>query len=98
MLRGLFKKIGQLITRRGRIDEELFDDLEEALVEGDVGVRTATKLVTDLREATRRQRLDSAEAVRAQLRSEIEGIVGARDASFHWSPTPPTLCLVVGVN
>jgi fused signal recognition particle receptor len=98
MLRGLFKKIGQLITGRGRVDEELFDELEEALIEADVGVHTATRLVQELREATRRERLSTPEEVRGHLRGEIAAILGSDEAGMHWAGTPPTLCLVVGVN
>src|SRR5205823_3288119 len=98
MLRGLFKRIGQLITGRGKVDEELFDELEEALIEADVGVHTATRLVGDLREATRRLRLSTPEEVRQHLRGEIAGILESPEAGFRWSPSAPTLCLVVGVN
>ncbi len=98
MLRGLFKKIGHLITRRGRVDDELYDELEEALIEADVGVGTATRLVTDLRDATRRLRLASPEAARDHLREQIAAILNAGDRTPRWSAVPPTLWLVVGVN
>src|SRR5438270_11771141 len=98
MLRGLFKRIGQLITGRGKVDAELFDELEEALIEADVGVHTATRLVVELRDVTRRLRLSTPEEVRQQLRGEIAAILESPDAGFRWSPASPTLCLVVGVN
>src|SRR5436305_1389953 len=46
MFRGLFKKIDQLITGRGKIDDELYDELEELLIQSDVGVHTARRLHT----------------------------------------------------
>jgi fused signal recognition particle receptor len=76
----------------------VFDGLEEALIEADVGVHTATRLVSDLREATRRLRLSTPEAVRQHLRDAITAILENPAAGFRWSPDPPTLCLVVGVN
>lgn len=98
MLRGLFRKIEQLITRRGRVDDELFDELEEALIEADVGVETSLRLVEELREATRRLRLSSAEEVKEHLRGEIAAILESEDAGIRWASSPPTLIVVVGVN
>lgn len=98
MFKGLFKKIDQLITGRGKIDDDLFDALEEALIESDVGVHTATRIVEDLREATRRNRLTDAEEVRAHLRRELSEILSLGDTRLRTAPEPPTVYLMVGVN
>jgi fused signal recognition particle receptor len=98
MLRGLFKKIGQLIARRARIDEELFDELEEALIEADVGVHTATRLVQELRADTRRGELANPDEVRSRLRDVLVAILDLPELGLRWSPIPPTLCTIVGVN
>jgi fused signal recognition particle receptor len=98
MFKGLFKKIDQMITGRGRIDDDLYDDLEEALIESDVGVHTATRIVGDLREATRRHRLSDAEAVRTHLRQELSDILSVGDIRLAVAPTAPTVYLMVGVN
>ena len=98
MFRGLFEKVTQLVTGRGRIDEELYDELEETLIESDVGVHTATKLVVGLRDAVRRNRLSSAEEVTGWLKGQIEEILSSGSREIRWSPQPPTLILVVGVN
>ena len=98
MFRGLFQKVTQLVTGRGKIDEELYDELEETLIESDVGVTTASGLVARLREATRKNRLSSAEEVRGWLKDEIARILESGDRDIRWSPQSPTLILVVGVN
>lgn len=98
MFRGLFNKVTQLLTGRGKIDEELYDELEETLILSDVGVQTATRLVADLREATRRKRLSSAEEVKEWLRAEIERLLSEGETGLRWSSQSPTLVLVVGVN
>jgi fused signal recognition particle receptor len=98
MFKGLFRRIEQLVTRRGRVDDEFFDELEEALIEGDVGVHTATRLVEELRETARRLRLSTPEEVREQLEGEIRTILAEADPAFRWAAAAPTLCLVVGVN
>ncbi|MFN3650472.1 MAG: signal recognition particle-docking protein FtsY [Armatimonadota bacterium] len=98
MFRGLFNKVTQLFTGRTAIDEELFDELEETLILSDVGVDTATRLVQDLRTATRKQRLTTAEEVQEWLKGEIERLLAEGDRELNWAPAPPTLVLVVGVN
>jgi fused signal recognition particle receptor len=98
MFNGLFKKIDQLITGRGKIDDDLFDALEELLIQSDVGVHTATRIVEDLRQATRRQRLSTAEDVRAHLREELQAILSHADGRLATAATPPTVYLMVGVN
>ena len=98
MFRGLFQKVTQLVTGRGKIDEELYDELEETLIESDVGVQTASGLVTRLREATRKNRLSSAEEVRGWLKDEIARILASGDTGIRWSPQSPTLIMAVGVN
>src|SRR4051794_12880829 len=98
MFKGLFKKIDQLITGRGRIDDDLFDDLEELLIQSDVGVHTATRIGEDLREAVKRNRLSDAEQVREHLRKELSEILSLGDTRLHTALEPPTVYLMVGVN
>src|SRR5947209_16078766 len=98
MFKGLFKKIDQLITGRGRIDDELYDELEELLIESDVGVHTATRIVEDLRQATRRNRLSTADEVREHLRGELSQILSVGDRRLQTAADPPTVYLMVGVN
>src|SRR5436305_13266231 len=98
MFRGLFKKIDQLITGRGRIDDELFDELEEMLIQSDVSVHTTMRIVEDLRAATAARRLTTAEDVRRHLREQLAAILRSRESELLWSAAPPTVYLIVGVN
>ncbi|MBM3456997.1 MAG: hypothetical protein FJX77_00460, partial [Armatimonadetes bacterium] len=98
MFRGLFKKVSQIFQRRTRIDETFFDDLEEALIGADVGYETSTRLVTRLREVTRKERLSTVEEVQERFRLEVESRLQQGSGVIQWAPDPPTLILVVGVN
>jgi fused signal recognition particle receptor len=98
MFRGLFKKIDRLITGRGKIDDDLYDELEELLVQSDVSIHTTTRIVDELRQATRRNRLNTPDEVRAHLRDELVAILQAPDGDLRRSATPPTVYLIVGVN
>src|SRR5262245_14725969 len=101
MFRGLFSKFSKvtdLLTGRRKIDEELFEELEETLILSDVGVQTATRNLSDLREAARRNRLSTAEDVKEWLKGEIDRLLSEGSTGIRWSPEPPTLIMVVGVN
>ncbi len=98
MFRNLFSKVTQLFTGRTKIDDELYDELEETLILSDVGVYTATRLVSELRTATRKQRLSTAEEVQDWLKAEISRLLTVGDSEFHFAPEGPTLALIVGVN
>jgi len=96
--KGLFKKVTALVTGRGVIDEELYDELEETLIESDVGVQTATRLVANLRQAVRKNRLSTPDEVKDWLKGEIEAILATDRPGINWSAEAPTLIMVVGVN
>jgi fused signal recognition particle receptor len=67
-IKSIFQKVDTIITGRGRIDEELFEDLEAALLQADVNVHTTMRVLDDLREAVRENRLKEADEVRDHLK------------------------------
>ncbi|NLF29277.1 MAG: signal recognition particle-docking protein FtsY [Planctomycetes bacterium] len=81
-----------------KIDEDLLDELEETLIAGDIGVKTATQICEDLREAYRAKKIASAEEVIPFLKKEITAYWPAADRSIHFAPSGPTVILVAGVN
>jgi fused signal recognition particle receptor len=98
MFRGLFKKIDQLITGRGRVDDALFDELEEMLIQSDVSVHTTLRIVEELRAAAASRKLASADDVRRYLREQLAGILRSPESELLWSAALPTVYLMVGVN
>src|SRR5436309_512257 len=98
MFRGLFKKIDQLITGRGRVDDALFDELEELLIQSDVSVHTTLRIVEELRAAAASRKLATAEDVKRYLREQLADILRSPESALLWSAAPPTVYLMVGVN
>lgn len=101
--RGIFKQLFQsvdtMVTGRGRIDEELFDTFEEALLAADLSVKTTDRVLDDVRTMVRENRLTSAEQVREQLKTSLTGALGdPGDMQLKVAPSGPTLYLMVGVN
>lgn len=99
VLKGLFQKVDQLLTGRRAVDDELFDKLEEALIQADVNIHTTTRIVDDLRQVAREQRLSEAEDIRERLKDELTQVLSADgDARLRTSTERPTVYLAVGVN
>ena len=99
IFKNLFQRVDQLVTGRGRIDETLFDDFEEALLAADLNVHTTDRVLQDLRGLVRDERLPDAQAVRERLTQSLTDLLGdPEDTKLKRSPTPPTLYLMVGVN
>lgn len=92
-----FKRIDQMLTGRGRIDEELFEELEESLIQADVNVRTAEALLAALRKRVQDDRLSQSDEVRGALRQEVERLLSGGDTSLNLQGKPAVV-LLVGVN
>jgi fused signal recognition particle receptor len=81
------------IVRRGRLDEEAWEEIEEALIRADVGVQATDTIL----ESLRRQKLKPEELEDA-LRQELVAILDRTDRSFHFADKAPSVWLVTGVN
>jgi fused signal recognition particle receptor len=88
----LGERLGAIMSR-GRLDEEAWEDVEEALIRADVGV-TATDAIL---QSLRRQKLKPEELGEA-LRAELVGILDRTDRTFRFSDKAPSVWLVAGVN
>jgi len=99
LFKGLFRKVDQLLARGRRVDDELFDELEEALIQADLNIHTAMRVVADLREAARRERMAESDQIRERLKTDLAGILSDDgDSGLQESATPPAAYLIVGVN
>ncbi len=100
-VKSIFQKVDTLITGRGKIDEELFEDLEDALLQADVNVHTTMQVLDDLREAVRENRLKGGDDVKTHLRDGLMAALkkaGVEGGTLRIGETKPTVYLVVGVN
>ena len=90
-------KVNNVFSTFRKVDEELLEELEEALIMSDVGVETSTKIISKLRDRIKKQNIKEAEEVKQALREEIKNIFDEVDNSLHLN-TKPSVILVVGVN
>ena len=87
------------IFRRARIDDALWDELEELLISADVGVETTFKLMDTLREGVRQQRISDPQQALDLLKDEMTNLIDfdAVDDALN-VPQKPLIILMVGVN
>jgi fused signal recognition particle receptor len=99
VFKSLFQSVDALVTGRGRIDEELFETFEEALLSADLSVKTTDRILDALRAAVRDNRLQTAAQVRGTLRTcLIDSLGDSGDMRLVEAASGPTLYLMVGVN
>lgn len=95
-------KLNSLLANFRTVDEDFFDDLEETLIESDVGFETAVKISDELRQEVKLKNAKTKQAVSEviiQKLIELYEQEGAdEDAKLHFATDGPTVFLFVGVN
>ena len=97
---GIFSKFKSAILSSlsfNKIDEELFEELEESLILSDVGMAVATEAVEELRKRVRKEKIETEESLKAALRDILEGYLNVGDPAIDVS-TKPSVVLFIGVN
>lgn len=100
---GFLAKIAKAIAGKSTVDEEVLDNLEEALVGADVGIETTIKIIERIEKRVAKDKYMNSSELNKMLQEEIEAIlVDAEESNsyaFHSDlPKKPYIILVVGVN
>lgn len=86
------------LFRGKKIDDDLFEELEEQLIVADVGVETTRKIIDGLIDHADRRHLKDAEALYSQLRAEMAAILAKVEQPLEVTGKAPFVILMVGVN
>ncbi|RWR02392.1 cell division protein FtsY [[Pantoea] beijingensis] len=86
------------LFRGKKIDDDLFEELEEQLLIADVGGETTRRIITNLTQQANRKQLRDAEALYGLLKAEMSEILANVDAPLDVSGKKPFVILMVGVN
>jgi len=86
------------LFRGKKIDDDLFEELEEQLLIADVGVETTRRIITNLTQQANRKQLRDAEALYGLLKAEMAGILEKVDQPLEVGGKTPFVILMVGVN
>ncbi len=97
----LFSKIHRLIVGKNSVDDELLDELEEILIEADVGIKTTIKIIESIEEKAKQTRYTSDAELNEIIKSSIREILEqslANMPKIEDNDAKPYVILVVGVN
>lgn len=93
---GMTAQVDRVIESHEKITDELFDELEEVLIMGDVGFPTAERVINDLKEKIANDNITRVADVRETLKDIVAGVVWG--GSYLSLRTKPSVILVIGVN
>lgn len=88
--------VDNVLSSFTKIDEELFEELEESLIMSDIGVETTTRIIEGLRERVKKAKATQASQVKELLIEEITQILECSETKLELKS--PTIILVIGVN
>ncbi|MCC8161265.1 MAG: signal recognition particle-docking protein FtsY, partial [Oscillospiraceae bacterium] len=91
------QQVNNVFSAFVKVDEELFENLEEALIMADIGVETSEYIIETLRESVKHKHITDGNAVKAELKNIISEILSEQDSSMNIS-AQPSVILVIGVN
>ncbi len=91
------EKVNSVFSVFTKIDEEFFEELEEALIMADMGAETATYIIGELEGAVRKKGITDPDEVKNELKGIISAILMETDGTLKLN-TKPSVLLVIGVN
>ena len=93
----MVSKIEDVIFQRPAIDEDMLEELEEALILSDIGMDTTEKIIEQLRSDIKTEKLDTPDAVKAQIEKIISDLI-TKEEGMKLSDQYPLAILMIGVN
>ncbi len=99
--RGLFDRLSRAVAGKSKVDEDVLDAIEDALIASDVGVDTTLKIIDMLEERVARDKYMNAAELRSILKEEMASLLdveGKEDAPVFDFSKKPYVIMVVGVN
>ena len=95
--KSITEKIDQVLVSFGKVDEELFDELEEILITSDLGIETTMKIIEDLKQKVKERKIIDPMLVKDLLKEELLEILekGGNELKLD---SKPSVIIVIGVN
>ncbi len=95
---GFINKLKQTIRLHGKVDEELLDELEEIMIQSDIGPETAMRMIDHLRNNPEARGDGNGNGLIELLKEEMLNVLGREDHPLSFDGPRPYVVLVVGVN
>ena len=90
-------KINDVFKNFRKVDEDFLEELEEVLIMSDIGVETSQKIISNLRNRMKKEKIQDEEEVKTVLREEMKNILDIAEVKLNLN-TRPSVILVIGVN
>lgn len=94
--KGITERIDKVLVSFGKIDEDLFDELEEILITSDIGMDTAMKIINDIKAKVKQNKITNPAEVKGLLKDELMKIMEG-ETSLKLGTTPSVI-VIIGVN
>ena len=91
------EKINNVFSVFRKVDEELLEELEEVLVMSDIGVETSVKIINELRNKIKKEKIEDEQDVKKALKEIMADILNVAEPKLNLETTPSVI-LVIGVN
>ncbi|MEA1960359.1 MAG: signal recognition particle-docking protein FtsY [Bacillota bacterium] len=91
-------KIGALIKNAGKLDDDFYEELEDILIQADVGMTTSMELVDKIRSRAKKNKINDPNEVSHLIEEEISSILGSETVPLNIVKGELTVIMVVGVN
>jgi fused signal recognition particle receptor len=95
--KGITEKVDQVLVSFGKIDDDLFDELEEILIMSDVGIGTTGKIISEIKNKVKSNRITDPMKIKELLKNELVEILQDDNSRLNLK-TSPSIILVIGVN
>ncbi|KUO65746.1 MAG: signal recognition particle-docking protein FtsY [Gracilibacter sp. BRH_c7a] len=95
--KGFIEKVEGIFTGAGKIDEDLYEELEEVLIQSDVGVNTTLEIIEMLRKSVKEKKISDPVLLKDEMKEQITLLLGEENP-LHFAEKEPTVYLIVGVN
>lgn len=91
------ERVEDILKTFRKVDEELFDELEEVLITADLGVNTSMEIIERLRAAAKEKKISDSMELKTELHAILTEILSDGDNMVHLQGTPSVI-MVIGVN
>lgn len=93
----MINSVEQVIYSFSKIDEEFYEELEEALIIADIGVSSSMKIIENLKDTVKKNKVKDPIEVKALLKEEIEQLMNVPDEEYEFI-NKKSVILIIGVN
>ncbi|MDP4094383.1 MAG: signal recognition particle-docking protein FtsY [Bacillota bacterium] len=94
--KGITERIDKVLVSFGKIDEDLFEELEEILITSDIGLETTTRIIEDIKAKVKENKITDPTAIKGLLKEELMKLTEG-ESSLKLDTTPSVI-VIIGVN